>query len=173
MRIILYAFLLHSLFRLVHALEREETTLAGVEKREEKEEEEEAEMGMEEVGMTEEVMDPKIKITDVPDVEETTEEFDPSWDKNKVIRDVAYYIRGHKFGDFDRRYYKRYEDAEKKPYEEFPKPALRSLHWEVHRLDNYYLFYFDRIWFLNRIDIFFFFIRSMKIKNLEVKIFIR
>lgn len=147
MRIILYAFLLHSLFRLVHALEREETTLAGVEKREEKEEEEEAEMGMEEVGMTEEVMDPKIKITDVPDVEETTEEFDPSWDKNKVIRDVAYYIRGHKFGDFDRRYYKRCEDAEKKPYEEFPKPALRSLHWEVHRLDNYYLFYFDRISF--------------------------
>lgn len=140
MRIILYAFfVLHSfdaLLRLVHATDEEGTTLAGVEKREEREEEE-AEMDMEEVGMTEEVMDPKIKITDVPDVEETTEEFDPSWDKNKVIRDVAYYIRGHKFGDFDRRYYKRYEDAVSKPYEEFPKPALRSLHWEVHRLlDN-------------------------------------
>ncbi|XP_012342153.1 uncharacterized protein LOC105735483 [Apis florea] len=136
MRIILYAFfVLHSFdasLRLVHATDEEGTTLAGVEKREEREEEE-AEMDMEEVGMTEEVMDPKIKITDVPDVEETTEEFDPSWDKNKVIRDVAYYIRGHKFGDFDRRYYKRYEDAVSKPYEEFPKPALRSLHWEVHR----------------------------------------
>ncbi|KOC59946.1 hypothetical protein WH47_09127 [Habropoda laboriosa] len=83
--------------------------------------------------MTEQVMDPNIKITDVPDVEEATEDWDANWDKNKVIRDVAYYIRAHKFQDYDRRYYRKLEDATSRLYEEFPKPPLRSLHWEVRR----------------------------------------
>ncbi|XP_053976515.1 mesocentin-like [Hylaeus volcanicus] len=88
---------------------------------------------IETVPMTEQVMDPNIKITDVPDVEYGTEEWDANWDKNKVIRDVAYYIRAHKFQDFDRRYYRSLEDSPSRLYEEFPKPPLRSLHWEVRR----------------------------------------
>ncbi|XP_076179012.1 uncharacterized protein LOC143152600 [Ptiloglossa arizonensis] len=88
---------------------------------------------IEAVSMTEQVMDPDIKITDVPDLVESTEDWDANWDANKVIRDVAYYIRAHKFQDFDRRYYRRLEDSPSKLYEEFPKPPLRSLHWEVRR----------------------------------------
>lgn len=95
--------------------------------------EEEGQKEIEAVPMTEQVMNPNIKITDVPDVDEATEEWDAKWDKNKVIRDVAYYIRAYKFRDYDRRYYKRLEDSPSRLYEEFPKPALRSLHWEVRR----------------------------------------
>ncbi|KAK1116924.1 hypothetical protein K0M31_017141 [Melipona bicolor] len=95
--------------------------------------EEQAEEEIEAVPMTEQVMNPNIKITDVPDVDEAGEEWDADWDKNRVIRDVAYYIRAHKFRDYDRRYYKRPEDSPSRLYEEFPKPALRSLHWEVRR----------------------------------------
>ncbi|CAD1476241.1 unnamed protein product, partial [Heterotrigona itama] len=94
---------------------------------------EEGQKEIEAVPMTEQVMNPNIKITDVPDVDEASEELDPNWDKNKVIRDVAYYIRAHKFQDYDRRYYKRLEDSPSRLYEEFPKPPLRSLHWEVRR----------------------------------------
>ncbi|XP_076749060.1 uncharacterized protein LOC143422371 [Xylocopa sonorina] len=85
------------------------------------------------VPMTEQVMDPKIKITDTADLEESIGEGDASWDKNKVVRDVAYYVRAHKFRDFDRRYRERIEDSTRRLYEEFPKPPLRSLHWEVRR----------------------------------------
>ena len=106
------------------------------ERAKEQKEEEEAEEGQKEieaVPMTEQVMNPNIKITDVPDVDETSEEWDATWDKNRVIRDVAYYIRAHKFRDYDRRYYKRLEDSPSRLYEEFPKPPLRSLHWEVRK----------------------------------------
>ncbi|XP_043511779.1 uncharacterized protein LOC122529581 [Frieseomelitta varia] len=99
----------------------------------EEEEEEEGQKEIEAVPMTEQVMNPNIKITDVPDVDEASEEWDADWDKNKVIRDVAYYIRAHKFRDYDRRYYKRLEDSPSRLYEEFPKPPLKSLHWEVRR----------------------------------------
>ncbi|CAL7945480.1 unnamed protein product [Xylocopa violacea] len=85
------------------------------------------------VPMTEQVMDANVKITDTPDLEKSIEERDASWDKNKIVRDVAYYIRAHKFQDFDRRYRKRIEDSPSRLYEEFPKPPLRSLHWEVRR----------------------------------------
>ncbi|XP_076627864.1 uncharacterized protein LOC143345036 [Colletes latitarsis] len=88
---------------------------------------------IEPVPMMVQVMDPNIKITDVPDMDEDTEAWDANWDKNKAIRDVAYYIRAHKFQDFDRRYYRRLEDSPSRFYEEFPKPPLRSLHWEVRR----------------------------------------
>lgn len=107
-----------------------ERTEVGTERAEEEEEEQK---GIEAVPMTEQVMDANIKITDVPDVEEATEEWDANWDRNKVIRDVAYYIRAHKFQDYDRRYYKHPEDSPSRLYEEFPKPPLRSLHWEVRR----------------------------------------
>nr|XP_034196363.1 uncharacterized protein LOC117611947 [Osmia lignaria] len=88
---------------------------------------------IEAVPMTEQVIDPDVRMTDVPDVDEPSEDWDAEWDKNKVIRDVAYYIRAHKFQDYDRRYYRRPEDSRGRLYEEFPKPPLRSLHWEVRK----------------------------------------
>nr|XP_033321095.1 uncharacterized protein LOC117217535 [Megalopta genalis] len=85
------------------------------------------------VPTTDQVMDPNVKITIVPDVDETGEDWDANWDANRVIRDVAYYMRVHKFQDFDRRYYKRLEDSPSRLFEEFPHRPLRSLHWEVRR----------------------------------------
>lgn len=85
------------------------------------------------VPLTEQVMDHNIRVTDLPAVDEPTEAPDPNWDKNRVIRDVAYLIRAHKFHDYDRRYYKNAEEATGRLYEEFPRPGLRSLHWEVRK----------------------------------------
>lgn len=98
----------------------------------EREEQEEV-AAIESVPMTDQVMDPNVKITIVPDVDEAEDDWDASWDANKVIRDVAYYIRAHKFQDFDRRYYRKLEDSPSRLYEEFPARPLRSLHWEVRR----------------------------------------
>ncbi|XP_076664972.1 uncharacterized protein LOC143367231 [Andrena cerasifolii] len=136
MRIILYAFLHVYILDALCSAEGETlplvTTMTGsAEEKTGKAEEEEEEIVT--VPMTEQVMDPNIKITDVPDVEEATEDWDANWDKNKIIRDVAYYIRAHKFQDYDRRYYRRPEDSPSRLYEDFPKPPLRSLHWEVRR----------------------------------------
>lgn len=142
MKIIWYAFLHLYVFPVCCAIEQQTTspiiipttgTTENLGKTEKDEEQEEEQKEIEAVPMTEQVMDANIKITDVPDVEETTEHWDANWDKNKVIRDVAYYIRAHKFQDYDRRYYKRLEDSPSRLYEEFPKPPLRSLHWEVRR----------------------------------------
>ncbi|XP_039302003.1 uncharacterized protein LOC120356977 [Solenopsis invicta] len=86
------------------------------------------------VPLTEQVMDHNIRVSDVPDVDpEATDVPDSSLDRNRVIRDVAYFIRAHKFHDYDRRYYKGAEEAKSRLYEEFPKPGLRSLHWEVRK----------------------------------------
>lgn len=86
------------------------------------------------VSLTEQVMDVNIRMSDVPDVDpESTGVPDSSLDRNRMIRDVAYYIRAHKFNDFDRRYYKSAEHATARLHEEFPKPGLRSLHWEVRK----------------------------------------
>ncbi|XP_028047516.2 uncharacterized protein LOC105836441 [Monomorium pharaonis] len=86
------------------------------------------------VPLTEQVMDHNIRVSDVPDVDpEATNVPDSSLDTNRVIRDVAYFIRAHKFHDYDHRYYKSPEEAESRLYEEFPKPGLRSLHWEVRK----------------------------------------
>ncbi|CAK9804389.1 hypothetical protein ANTPLA_LOCUS4031 [Anthophora plagiata] len=148
MKIILYTFLYLHVFRVSYSMERmrfpitisiADTTEGKTERNEEEEkmkerkEAEEEEEEIEAVPMTEQVMDPNIKITDVPDVDEATEDWDANWDKNKVIRDIAYYIRAHKFQDYDRRYYRKLEDTTSRLYEEFPKPPLRSLHWEVRR----------------------------------------
>lgn len=96
--------------------------------------EEEDKVEMPKVPLTEQVMDLNIRVSDVPDVDpESTDVPDSSLDKNRVIRDVAYFIRAHKFHDYDRRYYKSAEEAINRPYEEFPRPGLRSLHWEVRK----------------------------------------
>nr|XP_012218604.1 PREDICTED: uncharacterized protein LOC105669954 [Linepithema humile] len=96
------------------------------------EETDEAEMPK--VPLTEQVMDPNIRVSDVPDVDpELTDVPDSSLDRNRIIRDVAYFIRAHKFHDYDRRYHKSAEEATNRLYEEFPSPGLRSLHWEVRK----------------------------------------
>jgi len=85
-----------------------------------------------EVPLIEQVMDLNISVTELPDVD--PEAIDaPDIDKNRVIRDIAYYIRAHKFREFDRRYYRSADEAPTKLYEDFPKPNLRSLHWEVRK----------------------------------------
>jgi len=96
--------------------------------------EEEDKVEMPKVPLTEQVMDHNIRMSDVPDVDpEATNVPDSSLDRNRVIRDVAYFIRAHKFHDYDHRYYKSAEEATSRLYEEFPKPGLRSLHWEVRK----------------------------------------
>ncbi|XP_057334151.1 uncharacterized protein LOC130673212 [Microplitis mediator] len=67
------------------------------------------------------------------------ESFFLNWDYNRAILDIAYYLRSHKFNDFDRRYYNNindYEDTGNRLYKEFTKPPLRSLHWEVYKYCN-------------------------------------
>lgn len=85
------------------------------------------------VPLTEQVMDVNIQVSDIPVVDKSTIMPDSSWDKSTVIRDVAYFLRAHKFHDYDRRYFKNPYEATSKLYEEFPTPGLRSLHWEVRK----------------------------------------
>nr|XP_023012628.1 uncharacterized protein LOC111502717 isoform X1 [Leptinotarsa decemlineata] len=51
----------------------------------------------------------------------------------EALKDIAYYLRAHKFNEYDRRYETDYEKAERRYFKEFPRPPLRSLHWEVHK----------------------------------------
>ncbi|XP_066252677.1 transmembrane cell adhesion receptor mua-3-like [Euwallacea similis] len=64
-------------------------------------------------------------IEDTPDKGEL-----PLWYKH-AIKEIAYYLRAHKFNEYDRRYNRAEEQAERTNYQHFPKPPLRSLHWEV------------------------------------------
>lgn len=92
------------------------------------------EVEMPQVPMTEQVMDLNIRVSDVPDIDpESTNVPESSLDRNRIIRDVAYFIRAHKFHDYDRRYYKSADETPSRLYEEFPRPGLRSLHWEVRK----------------------------------------
>lgn len=50
-----------------------------------------------------------------------------------ALKDIAYYLRSHKFNDFDRRYETNGQKAPREYFSAFPRPPLRSLHWEVHR----------------------------------------
>lgn len=51
----------------------------------------------------------------------------------EALKEIAYYLRAHKFNDYDRRYEIDATKAHREYYAAFPRPALRSLHWEVHR----------------------------------------
>ena len=82
---------------------------------------------------TEQVLDPKIKLVNSAEIDEDEEEVDESWDKNLAIRDVAYFLRAHKFADYDRRYFAKIRESPRRLYQEFPKPRLKALHWEVHK----------------------------------------
>ncbi|XP_024943819.1 uncharacterized protein LOC107270700 [Cephus cinctus] len=83
--------------------------------------------------VTYQVMDANIKVKEPASTDETLENLDKDWDKKRAIRDVAYFIRAHKFRDYDRRYYREVSEVSRHLYQGFPKPALRSLHWEVHK----------------------------------------
>lgn len=93
------------------------------------------EVEMPQVPLTEQVMDLNISVSDVPDVDPELTDVPEATklQRNRVIRDVAYYIRAHKFRDFDRRYHKSANETTIGFYEDFPKPALRSPHWEVRK----------------------------------------
>lgn len=62
----------------------------------------------------------------------TDEPEDTSW-VNLAIRDIAYYLRIYKFREYDRRYSKEVPKIIGQYFAEYPKPPLRSLHWEVHK----------------------------------------
>ncbi|GJQ83488.1 hypothetical protein Trydic_g19280 [Trypoxylus dichotomus] len=68
-------------------------------------------------------------ITENPFLGRNDEE-DFSW-LDDTIKDIAYYLRSHKFNEFDRRYEIKTENAPREYYGKFPKPSLKSLHWEV------------------------------------------
>ncbi|XP_012281706.1 uncharacterized protein LOC105700452 [Orussus abietinus] len=88
---------------------------------------------VEEVPMTEAIAASSGNISESTESEESAELADPGWDRKGAIRDVAYFLRAHKFRDYDRRYYRSVEDSPWRLFRDFPKPRLRSLHWEVHK----------------------------------------
>lgn len=87
---------------------------------------------------TEQIMDARIKTINLPDVNETDDSWmDPNWDRRSVVLDVAYYLRAHKFHDYDRRYYtygrtNRYVDSrlKRKKNQNFPRAET----WKIHRI---------------------------------------
>lgn len=52
---------------------------------------------------------------------------------SEALKEIAYYLRAHKFNDYDRRYETDATKAHREYFAAFPRPPLRSLHWEVHR----------------------------------------
>ncbi|XP_031342343.1 uncharacterized protein LOC116170241 [Photinus pyralis] len=57
---------------------------------------------------------------------------DFSW-LDDALKDIAYYLRAHKFNEYDRRYEANPNLAPRDYFKEFPRPPLRTLHWEVHK----------------------------------------
>ncbi|XP_017774912.1 PREDICTED: uncharacterized protein LOC108561476 [Nicrophorus vespilloides] len=50
-----------------------------------------------------------------------------------ALKDIAYCLRSHKFNEYDRRYEKDNRTAKRTYYAGFPRPPLRTLHWEVQK----------------------------------------
>uniref|UniRef100_A0AAR5Q4Q1 EGF-like domain-containing protein n=2 Tax=Dendroctonus ponderosae TaxID=77166 RepID=A0AAR5Q4Q1_DENPD len=65
-------------------------------------------------------------------INEVFESEHPPWYKD-ALKDIAYYLRAHKFNEYDRRYNRLGDNVARTNFQYFPKPPLRSLHWEVHR----------------------------------------
>lgn len=63
----------------------------------------------------------------------TTEKHGDQQRIEEALREIAYYLRTHKFNDFDRRYETNPTTALREHFRAFPRPPLRSLHWEVHK----------------------------------------
>lgn len=78
--------------------------------------------------------DEKMRKDYMEDVEEDEYKEIPEdqW-MTEALLDVAYYLRAHKFQDFDRRYLREEEvtDEDRNLYARFPDPPLRQYHWEV------------------------------------------
>lgn len=51
----------------------------------------------------------------------------------EALKEIAYYLRAHKFNEYDRRYETNPVTAPREYYKEFPRPPLRSIHWEVNK----------------------------------------
>ncbi|KAI5709478.1 hypothetical protein M8J75_000535 [Diaphorina citri] len=83
------------------------------------------------------IVDEKAKVgKDYMDVDaEDLEQGDIPEDQwmSEALLDVAYYLRAHKFHDFDRRYTREEEATpeDRNLYARFPEPPLRHYHWEV------------------------------------------
>ncbi|XP_063895315.1 uncharacterized protein LOC135118120 [Helicoverpa armigera] len=63
----------------------------------------------------------------------TFAEPDDKWLVN-ALQDIAYYLRNHKFNEWDRRFY--LDKPSTIPigfYHAFPEPSLQALHWRVHQ----------------------------------------
>ncbi|XP_023311572.1 uncharacterized protein LOC111692090 [Anoplophora glabripennis] len=63
----------------------------------------------------------------------TKEPYKQPFSMKHALRDIAYYLRAYKFNEYDRRYETNAETAPRRYFKEFPRPPLRSLHWEVHK----------------------------------------
>ncbi|XP_018323270.1 uncharacterized protein LOC108735691 [Agrilus planipennis] len=51
----------------------------------------------------------------------------------EAVRDIGYFLRNHKFNEWDRRYYRNGSSGPRDYHMTFPRPPLRSLHWEVRK----------------------------------------
>lgn len=92
-------------------------------------EEEDEENDLEEEAAEEDVLEEVDMVVDSENSTRPVDRSDEEWVKYAVL-DVAYYLRAHKFNDYDRRYYKEAVE-ESYQYKHFPNPPLRYLHWEV------------------------------------------
>lgn len=68
-----------------------------------------------------------VNVSDV-----SNQDDDIKW-LDDALRSIAYYLRAHKFNEHDRRYEISNNSVKSKFYLHFPKPPLRSLHWEVNK----------------------------------------
>ncbi|KAH9631240.1 hypothetical protein HF086_009563 [Spodoptera exigua] len=93
--------------------------------------------------------------TTFPKSEEQTQEstflvFDDQWLVN-ALQDVAYFLRNHKFNEWDRRY------SREKPkdtlqvgfYHAFPEPSLKAVHWKVY--GNCYKDFYECVKYLSSV----------------------
>lgn len=60
------------------------------------------------------------------------EESEEKWLGN-ALRDIAYYLRNHKFNEWDRRYYTEKPSDCAGFHDGFPSPSLNSIHWMVYK----------------------------------------
>lgn len=64
--------------------------------------------------------------------ESTIQTPDEGW-TTTAIKDIAYFLRNHKFNEWDRRYYhKKPQESLVGYFASFPLPPLRSLHWKIY-----------------------------------------
>ncbi|PNF29296.1 hypothetical protein B7P43_G08946 [Cryptotermes secundus] len=75
---------------------------------------------------------PPAETESTPVDDEKNNMADEDW-LNTAVKDIAFYLRAHKFNDFDRRHHLNEDTAPRTFFKEFPDPPLRTLHWEVRK----------------------------------------